>query len=254
MLNRYKSSVILALSLGWLLINQFVQAQEWQLLGLETETISAIAIDPFDENTIYTGSSSDFSVGKAGGLFKSTNGGAVWDTLLRGITVRDIDIHPVNSQILYVTGGINSLTSEGIFRTADGGMSWVKVDTNLHLSPEEGPGVLAIDPLHPDTLYLGTGGVFGGTLYKSINGGQTWDQLGENVLSFGISAIAIDPVETSTLFVDGSYFGFIYKTFDGGDSWERLVSFPDVDNVYDLNIHPLSPDTVRWTPYSGRFF
>ena len=60
---KYKFCVATVISLLYLTINQFVQAQEWQLLGLETETISAIVVDPFNENTIYVGSSSDFSAG-----------------------------------------------------------------------------------------------------------------------------------------------------------------------------------------------
>ena len=129
----------------------------WQLLGLDEEPINAISVDQFNEDVLYAGSRSDFSAGKVGGLFKSNDGGSVWDTLIRGITVRDIDIHPRNSNIVYVTCGINYLTPHGILKTVDGGMNWTWSDTGLHLVPEEGPGVISIDPIYPDTLYLGTG-------------------------------------------------------------------------------------------------
>ena len=96
-------------------------SQEWQFLGLETEKVTTLTVDPIDENIIYAGSASDFSAGKVGGLFRSTDGGAVWDTLIRGITVRDIDIHPFDNQIIYVTCGINFLTPAKIIKTTDSG-------------------------------------------------------------------------------------------------------------------------------------
>ena len=68
----------------------------WQVLGLGSETIQAFAVDPFNPDVIYAGSASDFSAGTTGSIFKSVNGGACWDTLMQGVTVRDIDIHPTN--------------------------------------------------------------------------------------------------------------------------------------------------------------
>jgi len=225
------------------------QAQEWLLLGLESESITAIAVDPIDEYVIYAGSGSDFSAGKVGGLFKSTNGGAAWDTLIRGITVRDIDIHPFDHQTFYVTCGINYLTPWGILKTEDGGMSWARSDTGLHLWPEEGPGVLAINPMYPDTLYLGTGGVFGGNLYRSTDAGQTWRAIGDTILWNGVTALAIDPQNTNVVYAGTAWIGAISKSTDGGKSWERL-DFPEVGIVHDLLVHPSYAQIV----YAGTWY
>ena len=67
---------------------------DWKFLGLENEGITAIEVDWVNTNTIYAGSGSDFSSGTVGGIFKTTDAGASWDTLIRGVTVRDLDIHP----------------------------------------------------------------------------------------------------------------------------------------------------------------
>jgi photosystem II stability/assembly factor-like uncharacterized protein len=219
-------------------------AQEWQLLGLATEKITAIAVDPFDENIIYVGSASDFSAGKRGSLFKSTNGGASWDTLLAGVTVIDIDVHPFNSQIIYMTGGINFLTPSGIFKTKDSGKNWIRADFGIRINPEEGPVVLAIDPLHPDTLYAGTGGFFGGNLYKTTDGGKQWQAIGnETYIRNGVPAIAIDPKNTNIVYVGTAQNGALLKSIDGGKNWKQL-DFPEVGIVYDLFVHPLNSKIV----------
>jgi photosystem II stability/assembly factor-like uncharacterized protein len=219
-------------------------AQDWQPLGLEQEKIKAIAVDPFDEKIIYAGSVSDFSAGKRGSLFKSSNGGASWDTLLAGVTVTDIDIHPFNSQIIYMTGGINFLTPSGIFKTVDGGKNWIRADFGIRINPEEGPYVLAIDPLHPDTLYAGTGGVFGGNLYKSTDGGKQWQAIGnETSIRNGVPAIAIDPKNTNIIYVGTAQNGALLKSIDGGKNWKQL-DFPEVGIVYDLLVHPVNSEIV----------
>ncbi|MFQ5485329.1 MAG: WD40/YVTN/BNR-like repeat-containing protein, partial [Desulfobacterales bacterium] len=92
-------------------------AQEWRSLGLENEPITVITVDWSNPEVIYAGSGSNFSAGTVGGIFKTTNGGASWDTLVRGVTVQDIDIHPQNPDILYATLGINGLTFAGIIKS-----------------------------------------------------------------------------------------------------------------------------------------
>ena len=217
---------------------------EWTLSGLEEETIHAIAADPTDGNIIYVGSISNFSAGTVGGLFKSIDGGAVWDTVIRGITVLDIDIHPCATQTVYITGGINLLTGPGILKTTDGGETWARADSGIHITWEEGPIVLAIDPVHPETLYVGTGGPFGGNIYKSTNGGQTWQSIGDNLLDLaGVTAIAIDPNNTSVVYAGTADIGAISRSTNGGGRWERL-DFPEVGIVYDLLVDPINSGTI----------
>jgi len=210
-------------------------AQQWQYLGLGTESITTIAIDWSDSNTIYAGSGSNFSAGTVGGIFKSTNGGASWDTLIRGVTTREIVIHPKIPNIIYATLGLNVLTIPGIIKSNDGGASWARADSGIQMSWEEGPGPIVIDPRHPDTIYTGTGGPFGGRPYKSTDGGLHWfiidpdsdwvcDTIAGKVycgnpLRNGITAIALDPSNTNIIYVGTANAGDFLKSEDGGNSW-----------------------------------
>ncbi len=207
--------------------------KEWHYLGLGEESVTAIAVDPTDENILYAGSGSNFSDGTVGGIFKSADGGAVWDTLIRGVTVRDIDFHPNNPRTIYVTCGINFLTPQGLLRSKDGGLSWEWADTGLHHDVEEGLSVLVIDPLHSDTMYLGTSGVMGGSLYRSIDGARTWTRNTNIALDNGVTALEIDAESPNVLFAGTAWTGSMLKSTDCGETW-TLLDFPEVGLVMQI--------------------
>jgi hypothetical protein len=235
---------------------------DWLLLGLENESITAIAIDWADSNIIYAGSSSDFSSGNVGGIFKTTNAGTTWDTLIRGVTVCDLDIHPTIPKIIYATLGLNGLTQAGIIKTTDAGYTWVQADSGILITWEEGPLVLEIDPQHPDTLYSGTAGPFGGKPYKSTDGGEGWFRIdpdttwmwmhtlcGDSILVYGdpmedgITAIAIDPINTNIIFMGTPWSGYLFKSSDGGISW-IATCLPEVGIDYDITLTPQNTETL----------
>ena len=195
-------------------------AQEWKYLGLSSEGITAIAVDWSHENVIYAGSGSNFSSGKAGGIFKSTNSGTTWDTLIRGVTVRQIVIHPTDSKILFATLGINSLTIAGIIKSTDGGLNWFKSDSGVQISWELGPGPLVIDKKYPELIYTGTGGPFGGRFYKSTNAGLSWKSFGDTThLRDGVSALAIHPDSSNIIYAGTAYSGNLLRSIDYGVTW-----------------------------------
>ncbi len=201
-----------------------VLAQEWQYLGLGSEGITTIAVDWSNSNIIYAGSGSGFSSGKVGGIFKSTNSGATWDTLIRGVTTREVVIHPTNPNILYATLGINSLTIAGIIKSIDGGTNWIKADSGIWITWEEGPGPLVMDIKHPDTLYTGTSGPFGGVFYRSTNGGMNWYCFAGTILRDGVTALAIHPDSSNVIYAGTAWSGNIFKSSDHGITW-NLTGF-----------------------------
>lgn len=249
---------------------QLGSLNDWQFLGLENEGITAIAVDWANPNTIYAGSGSSSS-GTFGGIFKSIDAGASWDTLIRGVTVRDLDIHPINPQIIYATIGLNVLTQAVIIKTTDAGYTWVKADSGI-ITLEEGLFVLEMDPQNPDTLYTGTAGLFGGKPYKSTNGGESWFRIdpdslwiwahtlcGDSIffngypLREGITAIAIDPASTNIVYVGTAFFGEIYKSTDGGINWV-LTCLPQVGIVYDIEIDPMNTERIYCGAWGYGFF
>ncbi len=229
-------------------------ADDWKLLGLKNESISAIVVNPSNPDIIYAGSSSSYSSGKIGGIFKSTDGGAVWDTLIRGVTVRDLDIHPKDSRVIYATLGINSLTTPGIIKSNDNGDNWFWADSGIIKSWEEGPTELVIDPKHPDTLYTGTSGPFGGRFYKSTDGGKHWVALGDTtLLRNGVTAIEIDPINSDIIYAGTSFSGNLLKSYDGGINW-YITNLPEVGIVYDIIVDRMSSNSIYCGTWQYGFY
>ena len=102
---------------------------------------------------------------------------------------------------------------------------------------------LAIDPTTPSTLYVGTDG---GGVFKSTNGGGSWNPANAGLTITGVFALAVDPQTPSTLYAGGP--GGVFKSTDGADGWSTVISvdstgFP-VWSVLALAVDPQSPSTL----------
>ncbi len=191
---------------------------QWTLLGFEEETISALALNPDSPHVIYAGSQSNFSAGKVGALFKTTNAGTNWDTLIMGGTFSTIKIDPMHPEVVYAVPGT-------ILKSTDAGASWSEADDSIRIDGETRVRPLAIEPVNPLVLYAGTVGFFGGSLYKSTDGGMSWNDLaGDNdTLRNGIYSIAIDPTDPGMVYASNEY---LWKSTDGGANWRNLGILP----------------------------
>lgn len=194
---------------------------QWQLLGLNNEDVTKIVIHPNESKTLFAGSRSDFSLGSVGALFKSTNSGITWDTLISVITVRDIVINPVNPDIIYIAAGANAGNNPGVIKTTDGGNTWFNADSGVIVDAETNVNTISIDPDNPEILYCGTGGFIGGNLYKTINGGNDWFiPSADSIFGNGVMVIEFDPYDFETLYVGRSWDGKLSRSNDGGTNWE----------------------------------
>ncbi len=185
---------------------------QWRLLGLENETVTAIAVGPVNPSIIYAGTKSDFSAGINGKLFKSSDGGATWDTLLVGGSYKDILIDPSNPDIIYAM-------PFSVIKSEDAGKSWRPIIDGIHLDWETRVQSLAVNPKNPKVLYAGTGGFGGGDIYKSHDGGLHWNKTPSKSLSDGATCIAIDPVDTNVVYAGTAWRGIIWKSTDSGENW-----------------------------------
>lgn len=129
--------------------------------------------------------------------------------------------HPTDAKTFYcgAAGG-------GVWKTTDGGVDWIPLTDNLTSLMS---GAIAVDPVSPNVLYYGTGELnfsadcyYGDGVYKSTDAGASWMKLvGTNVGQY-ISQIAIDPTNTSVIYLSGD--SAVWKSTDAGLSWARTNS------------------------------
>ncbi|MEM1215335.1 MAG: T9SS type A sorting domain-containing protein [Bacteroidota bacterium] len=168
-----------------------------------------------------------------------------------GGRVTDIEVIPGTPETVLV-----GAASGGIFRTTDGGQSWAATFDD---QPTLAIGDLALAPSNPQIVYAGTGepNAGGGSLaydglgiYRSADGGQTWEAKGLPTVG-SVGRVAVDPTDENrvyvaamgTLFANNSERG-IYRSTNGGEDWEQVLFLSDSTGGIDLAIHPSAPLTI----------
>ena len=153
---------------------------------------------------------------------------------------------PNNEDILFV-----GTPAGGIWKSIDKGISWSPLSDNL---PQIGVSGIAIDPIDSSIIYIATGDddnsdTSSAGVFKSIDGGQNWNQTDlnpENTPS-SMNDIYIHPNDSNILYVATS--NGVYRTEDAGDNWARVLN----GNIYDIKLKPGSPDTI-YTVTSNSFY
>ncbi len=234
-----------------------------------TSAVGAIAVADSDHNVIYAGMGEscirgDVSYGD--GVYRSTDGGKTWTHLGLEDTrhIARIRVHPEHADIVYVAAlghafGPNS--QRGVFRSHDGGKSWDKV---LFLSEEAGAIDLSLDATNPRILYaamweahrtpwsLVSGGP-GSGIYKSTDGGDSWQELtGNPGLPQGLKGrigIAASPAKSGRVWATvESEDAALYRSDDAGATWEKVSDNQDIQGrpwyYQHIFADPQDPDTV----------
>ncbi len=213
------------------------RAQEWEYLGLpNTPYVSGIAA--LNQDTIYVSAARVFG-SYAGFVFRTTNAGFTWDTVLYDVGALDLKLNPRNPEILYAALGSFD-PPYGILKTTDSGETWFHADSGIDTDGERPVRVITFDPANPETLYAGTSGTVPGDLYKSTNGGTSWTSIATSGL-YGIESIVIDPTSTETIYAGTSYSG-VFKSTNGGVTWERSLSISFA--VFGVGIDPVDANIV----------
>jgi len=217
-------------------------------------SISKIVYDPNNSDIIYAGTgdaniSGYPSVGD--GIYKSIDGGDTWKRI--GLTfkhvIADIYIAPQNSNIIYVASmGVpyERDRNRGLYKSTNGGTTWRQV---LFVSESAGIIDMDVDPNNPNTIYAAawnrirnnTESLTKGTdakIYKSVNGGGSWEQL-TNGLPFGkFSRIGLAMSNQNSKKLYATYVDSLhryhntYKTIDGGETWTELEYNSEQINAY----------------------
>ncbi|MDI6766763.1 MAG: hypothetical protein QME52_08080 [Bacteroidota bacterium] len=214
---------------------------QWEFFGLEDETVDAIAVHPNDEKIIYVGTGFDFSAGHMGKLFKSTNSGSTWDTLIVGqplFSFRDIVVDPIHPETVYTI-------PLPVLKSTNGGKTWFEIINGIYVDWETRVQSLAIDPLNTNILYCGTGGFFCGRFYKSTNGGESWRDIARgDTLAEGVVSIAIDPNNPNIVYAGTAELGRLWKTSDAGETW-TLTGLGETGSTIDaVAVDPFNSNKV----------
>jgi len=221
--------------------------QTWENLTdgkTDISSVGAITVAPSDPNVIYVGTGEsqlreDLTYGT--GMYRSTDGGQSWKSL--GLAdaqqITTIRVHPTNPDVAYVSAighAFGPNAERGVFRTMDGGKTWKKI---LFINDSTGGNDISIDPTNPRIIFASMwkfqrspwGMEAGGgrsSLWKSVDGGDTWNELTMNPgmpkAPIGKIGVAVSPANPRRIYASieaKDTLGGIFRSDDGGDTWRR---------------------------------
>ena len=206
------------------------------------QSIGCVAVDPTNpDNGVWVGTGEVWtrnSVSLGNGIYYSGDGGKNWQRmgLEKSERISAIEIDPRNGGTIYagVLGGLWSESEDrGVYKSTDKGKTWQKI---LYIGPGVGCSDLLMDPNNPDVLYAAfwefrrtawsfNSGGMQSALYKSTDGGKTWNKLQNGLPSgkMGRIAVAVAPSNSQIVYAvveaEKSEQRGLYRSEDGGGSW-----------------------------------
>ncbi len=191
--------------------------------------INEVHMDPKDPNTLYASAYQRrrhtwvlIDGGPESGIYKSTDGGATWNKINRGLPDGDkgrigLAVSPINSEILYAIVEATSGKS-GFYRSDNRGESWQRMSDYISSSPQYYQEIVAC-PHRLDRIYsLDT------FLQVSEDGGKTFSGLGEADKHVDNHAMVIDPTDENHLLVGCD--GGLYESWDRGQTYDFKANLP----------------------------
>ncbi|MBL0005928.1 MAG: glycosyl hydrolase [Saprospiraceae bacterium] len=234
--------------------------------GEGSYSIGTVNIDPNNPNVIWVGSgenNNQRSVAYGDGVYKSIDGGNTWQNvgLKNSEHIGRVLIHPKNSDVVLVAalGPLWSAGGDrGLYRTKDGGKTWDQV---LKIDEHTGVNDIVADPRNPDIMYASSfqrrrhvftylGGGPQSTIYKSVDGGLTWNKSAQGLPATDIGRIglAISPVDPEVIYamVEAAMGkGGFFRSTNRGGSWEKMSDYAASGNYYvELVPDPVNKDRI----------
>ncbi|NMC00020.1 MAG: hypothetical protein GYA35_07045, partial [Thermoanaerobaculaceae bacterium] len=212
--------------------------------GIEAIDISYLTIDQKNPKTIY-------ACTEPNKIYKSVDGGNSWEEWLESCNPTFLTVDPNDSNVIYILVGEFGMSP---YKTIDGGKSWTHIDVGfpfvytIYINPLDSKNVfigtprglclskdqaetfqcyreqfinnflitaVACDPSNPTIVYAGTDG---GGLYRSLDGGETWEYSCKGIRALFVCKVAVDP-ENNNLVYCGTRGGGLYKSEDFGKNW-----------------------------------
>ena len=210
---------------------------------LKTGSVGALAVSESDPNVIYAGMGEacirPVMTSHGDGVYKSMDAGDTWSHigLENSRTISQVIIHPKNADLVYVAvqgDQYKDSKERGIFRSKDGGENWEKV---LYENENSGASGLSMDQNNPRILYasfwdhqrkpwqMRSGGE-GSGIYKSIDGGDTWNKLTKGLPEkMGKTDVSVSGANPKVVYVIAeAEKGGLFRSNDGGKNFKRVNS------------------------------
>ena len=178
-----------------------------------TGPVESIAIDPTDPDKVYTGS------------FRTTDGGATWQPMDSHGGLIALD--PTDPRTLYSGGS-------GVWKSTDAGATWAQLP-GVGLAVES----LLVDPFDRDVLLAG---VLGDGLFRSDDGGRTWDKV-ESLPTFRVLALAADPTRSGRIWLGSSDLA-VFRSQDHGRTWRARRQGLSAAHTLAADFDPAQPGTL----------
>jgi photosystem II stability/assembly factor-like uncharacterized protein len=174
--------------------------------------------------------SGNFLLGTHHGLFISQDGGFRWEPApgLDPTDVMGLAISPRNFEVLYASGH-----DMGVYRSKDGGKTWVPVNQGL---PHRDVHAIAVSRTDPETVYIW---IVGHGFFTSTDGGTTWRKIETSLSVINVSTLAVNPQDSNAVIAGAG--SRVYFSKDGGMTWTVPQAPPPFQRVYAVVIPGTDP-------------
>ena len=232
----------------------------WTHLGLrDGQQISAIAVDPRNADRLFVAVlGHPYGPNSERGLYRSTNGGASFQRVLyldENTGAYDVTIDPRDPRVVYATlwaarqapweiDASFNIAGSGVFKSADGGTTWVPLASGL---PQRiGRAEIAIAPSESRIVYayatmLGTGAA----IYRSDDAGLHFTKRNDSPqIAHGgndLASITVDPRDPDTVYATDTS---TYRSHDGGATFVAIKGAPGDDDYHAIWINPVAADHI----------
>lgn len=243
-----RNFISLLISLSFLQISKaqsfdakYFNSMEWRCIGPHRggRTVGATGI-PSQPNVFFIGVNN-------GGVWKTNDYGRTWKPIFDDQptgSVGDLVVSPSNPNVIYVGSGEglqrpDLSVGDGIYKSTDGGNTWI----NTGLKDGQQIGGMAIDPKNENRVFAAVlGHPYGPNtergVYRTLNGGQTWERVLYKDENTGAIQVTIDPNNSNIIYADlwagrqgpwenGEWDGKesgLFKSTDGGTTWKKLTN------------------------------
>jgi len=237
-----KTSIYWAVNALVLFGGSLVAMPDIRPLGPFGGDVRSLAVHPLRPQRVFLGTAD-------GQLYVSENWGALWSKLKPGLNRRELVIDslifdPADPDILYAGGWELKSDRGALFRTTDGGKSWIRMDLGRF---ESSIRAVAVAPTDPSIIAVG---INEGVLL-STDGGLKWNRITRGYRSlYKVHSLTFDPQDSHVLYV--GTWRLAWKTTDLGKSWKPIHNgmFWDSD-LFSIQIHPQKTSVIFAGTCSG---